>query len=327
MSVYTPVRVEELEAWLPRYSIGHCQSLTAIASGIENTNYFLSTDKGEYVLTLFERVPPEDLPFYLNLMAHLAGKGVACPAPAADRSGAYFSMLNGKPACVVSKLAGSPQLQPKSPHVAAIGAELARLHLASQSYRPRLSNKRGPGWMLATARAVQQFLDQEQNQLIQSELKYQREKRDSYGDKLPRGAIHADLFRDNALFIDEHLQGIFDFGFAATDTYVYDLAITANDWCIDLSTGQFERERLSVFLSAYQQVRPLNENEQQAWVPYTRLGALRFWLSRLYDFHLPRPGEVVHAHDPAHFERVLRLRVSEPLSWSEALTASGANTA
>ncbi len=159
MSVYTPVTAEELNAWLARYAIGALADLQPIASGIENTNYFVTTAKGRYVLTLYERLPADELPFYLNLMAHLARAGVECPAPEPDRSGALFSMLNGKPASLVTRLDGAPALDPSPEQCAAVGAALARLHVASATYRPRLTNRRGPAWWRQAARAVRPFLD------------------------------------------------------------------------------------------------------------------------------------------------------------------------
>lgn len=312
MSVFTSVQPADAAAWLLRYNVGELVSLTPIGSGIENTNYFLSTREHEFVLTLYERIPAEDLPFYLNLMAHLAAHGVAVPRPERDRTGGLFSMLNGKPAGLISRLEGEAVLEPVESHCSAIGAELARLHLAGRSFRSRQTNKRGPGWMLATSRAVRRFLTAEQNQLIADELRFQRERRQT---RLPVGAIHGDLFRDNALFTAGGLSGVFDFGFAATDELAYDLAIAVNDWCIDLGTGDLDPLRLLAMLRAYVAIRPLTEAEAEAWPALLRAGALRFWLSRLYDYHLPRAAELNLPHDPAHFERVLKSRIARPAYW------------
>jgi homoserine kinase type II len=308
MSVYTPVTAEELSAWLARYAIGALADLQPIASGIENTNYFVTTAKGRYVLTLYERLPAEELPFYLNLMAHLARAGVECPAPEADRSGALFSMLNGKPASLVTRLDGAPVLDPSPRHCAAVGAALARLHLASGTYRPRLTNRRGPAWWRQAARAVRPFLDAGQNELLAAEIRFLT----GFGKgALPKGAIHGDLFCDNVLFSDTQVSGIIDFGFAATDFLAYDLAIAVNDWCIVRSgeaRGALRPELVSALAGAYQAVRPLTADERRQWAALLRAAALRFWLSRLYDLHLPRPGELTHAHDPSRFERILEKR-------------------
>jgi homoserine kinase type II len=315
MSVYTPVTSDELDAWLTRYAVGGVVELQAIASGIENTNYFVTTAKGRYVLTLYERLPTAELPFYLNLMAHLARAGVQVPAPEPDRTGAFFSLLNGKPASLVTRIDGTPVDVPSPEQCAAVGAALARLHLASMSYRPRLSNRRGPAWWRQAARAVKPFLSADQAALLDAELKFQT----GFGrGKLPKGAIHGDLFCDNVLFHDGRVAGIIDFGFAATDFFAYDLAITVNDWCVDDAADvAVDADRATALVTAYDAARPLTADERAAWPALLRAAGLRFWLSRLYDLHLPRPGELTHAHDPEHFERILRDRVARPPRFPE----------
>ncbi|MEP7205335.1 MAG: homoserine kinase [Casimicrobiaceae bacterium] len=313
MSVYTSVTQPELEAWLTRYGIGDVAKFAPIAAGIENTNYFLTTVRGRFVLTLYERLPPEELPFYLNFMAHLARAGVEVPAPLADRTGALFSILNGKPAGLVARVDGEPVLAPQARHCTAVGAALARLHLASNGYRARLTNRRGPAWWRQAARAVRPFLDPGQNDLLAGELKfltgYTRE-------DLPKGAIHGDLFCDNVLFVDvDRVSGIIDFGFAATDYFAYDLAIAVNDWCVQrdgTAEGALVPELMQALVDGYEGERPLNLEEHRQWPTLLRAAALRFWLSRLYDLFLPRAGELTHAHDPMKFERILRHRVADP---------------
>src|SRR6266568_2699375 len=227
MAVYTTVTPEHLASWLTRYAIGTVRAFDPIAEGIENTNYFVTADNGRFVLTLYERTPPEELPFYLNLMAHLAHTGVKAPAPEPDRSGALWSFLNGKPAGLVTRLDGAPVERPLPSHCEAAGEALARMHLAVAHYRPRLANRRGPGWSRQAARAVRAFLAPEQNAFLASEIRFQA----GFAKmKLPRGAIHGDLFCDNVLFDGERVSGIIDFGFAATDAFAYDLAIAVNDW-------------------------------------------------------------------------------------------------
>jgi homoserine kinase type II len=288
-----------------------------IAAGIENTNYFVTTTTGQWVLTLYERLPAAELPFYLNLMAHLARAGVECPAPVPDRTGALFSLLNGKPAGLVTRVDGAPIDAPDVPHCAAVGAALGRLHVASATYRARLTNRRGPGWWRQAARAVRPLLDAGQNELLAAELKFQT----SFGKgTMPKGAIHGDLFWDNVLFVGNRVSGIIDFGFAATDFLAYDLAITVNDWCIvndGIASGALVPELVDALVVAYHSVRPLTPDERAQWPALLRAAALRFWLSRLYDLHLPRTGELVHAHDPAHFERILRDRVARPFRLPE----------
>jgi homoserine kinase type II len=279
------------------------------------------------VLTLYERLPADELPFYLNLMAHLARAGVEAPAPAADRTGGYFSILNGKPASLVTRVDGAPMLVPDAVHCESVGAALGRLHVASSAYRTRLTNRRGPAWWRQAARAVRPFLDESQNDLLACELKFQT----GFGKgRMPRGAIHGDLFCDNVLFVGHRVSGIIDFGFAATDFLAYDLAITVNDWCIvkdGADTGALVAELVAALVGAYQRVRPLTPDERTQWPALLRAAALRFWLSRLYDLNLPRPGELVHTHDPGHFERILRARVAQPASMPEPADAATATAA
>jgi homoserine kinase type II len=310
MSVYTAVTADELEAWLARYALGTLVELAPIAAGIENTNYFVTTGRGRYVLTLYERLPTEELPFYLNLMAHLARAGVEVPAPAPDRTGALFSHLNGRPAGLVRRIDGAPIEVPTPEQCAAAGAALARLHCASQSYRARLTNRRGPAWWRQAAGAVRPFVTPAQNDLLTAEVKFQT----GFGKvKLPKGAIHGDLFRDNVLFADGAVSGIIDFGFAATDFYAYDLAIAVNDWCVGRNADDApDGERMRAMVRAYHDVRPLTDDERAQWHALLRAAALRFWVSRLYDLYLPRPGELTHAHDPVPFEHLLRARAEAP---------------
>jgi homoserine kinase type II len=310
MAVYTTVSADAFAAWLTRYALGTVHEFEPIVSGIENTNYFVTADNGRFVLTLYERLPAEELPFYLNLMAHLAHAGVQAPAPEPDRSGALWSFLNGKPAGLVARLDGVPVERPQIPHCAAAGDALARMHVAVGNYRGRLSNRRGPAWWRQAARAVRPFLSVEQNGLLASEIKFQAE---FAKNKLPRGASHGDLFCDNVLFDGGRVSGIIDFGFAATDALAYDLAIAVNDWCTvseGASSGALDPPLSGAMVAAYEDVRPLSAEERTLWPVLLRAAALRFWLSRLYDLYLPRLGELTHAHDPATFERILRHRVT-----------------
>ncbi|MDR0247271.1 MAG: homoserine kinase [Burkholderiales bacterium] len=316
MSVYTNVTAEELSAWLERYKVGALRIQTPIASGIENTNYFVTTEIGDYVLTLYERLPAADLPFYLGLMAHLAQAGLPVPMPEVDCKGNYFSMLNGKPAGLIARVAGAPQLTPTTAHCAAIGEMLARMHLTVADYPQTLESPRGRAWRETTAQAVRPFLSNAQRQLLDTEMAAVR---DGGMEQLPRGAIHGDLFRDNVLFDDPEetrIGGIIDFGFSATDTFGYDLAIAVNDWCIaDPAIGDLDPLHVAAMLDAYHSVRVPTNDEKAQWPLLLRTGALRFWLSRLYDYYLPREGSLVHAHDPAHFERILRQRAKQLSAW------------
>ena len=314
MSVYTAVSEDELARWLERYSVGRLAALEPIKSGIENTNYFVTTSQGRYVLTLFERLPAAELPFYLDLMAHLARHGIPCPAPIADLSDHYLGELNGKPAALVTRLPGRSIERPGTEECGELGMLLGRMHLAARSYAAYLDNPRGPKWWKFAAAEVRQFLEKSHLDLLERELQFQAGHR--FPD-LPRGPVHADLFRDNALFERGRVSGVIDFYFAGVDCLAYDVAVCVNDWCLvdPASDVRLERGRARALLAGYHAVRPFEPAEREAWPALLRAAALRFWLSRLYDFHLPRPGMLVHAHDPEHFRRVLELRAGGDTAW------------
>jgi homoserine kinase type II len=311
LSVYTPVSEAELAGWLANYSVGRLTGCEPIKAGIENTNYFVTTSQGRYVLTLFERLPADELPFYLGLMAHLARHGIPCPAPIADLADRYLGVLNGKPAALVTRLPGRSLEQPGTAHCEELGALLARMHLAGRSFGGYLENPRGPKWWRFAAREVMRFLGAAEGAMLEAELAFQSGQR--FPD-LPRGPVHADLFRDNALFDGARISGVVDFYFAGVDCLLYDVAVCANDWCLRPDQS-LEPTRLQAMLAAYHAVRAFTPLEREAWPAMLRAAALRFWLSRLYELHLPRPGMLVHAHDPAHFQRVLASRVSAPAPW------------
>ena len=314
MAVYTPVAEHELREWLRHYSVGALVAFEPIAAGIENTNYFVSTTHGRYVLTLFERLPGAELPFYLGLMAHLARHGIPCPAPIADLDDRFLSELRGKPAALVTRLPGRSLDAPGVEHCEALGALLGRMHLASRSYAAFLENPRGPKWWRLAARELAPFLDEPRRRLLERELAFQAQRR--FPD-LPRAPVHADLFRDNALFENGRISGVIDFYFAGVDCLLYDVAVCANDWClVDPATDRrLEERRTLALLRACDAVRPFSAAEREAWPAMLRAAALRFWLSRLHDFHLPRPGMLVHAHDPEHFREILELRIDGAAPW------------
>lgn len=322
MAVYTEVSESEAQTLLTKLRLGTLHKLEGITGGIENTNYFATTEQGEYVLTVFERLTHEQLPFYLYLMKHLAARGIAVPDPAADVDDHILHTLHNKPAAVVNRLAGHCQLHPDSAHCAAVGAMLARMHLAGRDYARQQDNLRALHWWNETVPVVLPYLNEEQRQLMTSELAYQNHVASSSDYiALPRGPIHADLFRDNVMFADGQVSGFFDFYFAGVDSWLFDIAVCLNDWCIDLSSGAWEPDRAQAFLKAYQAVRPLTGSERRLFVAALRAGALRFWLSRLWDFHLPREASMLKAHDPTHFERVLLQRIADAHArdWSSLL--------
>jgi homoserine kinase type II len=301
MSVFTTVTPEQLSAWLKAYSIGTLVLLEGIAAGIENTNYFVTTTRGRYVLTLFERLPAANLPYYLDLMAHLSRHGIPCPAPVASGQGRYAGELNGKPAALVTCVPGADLEQVSAAHCATLGNLLARMHLAGAGYRTEMPNPRGPQWWKKAANDVRPFLAADTAALLAREVDFQLSHRHT---DLPRGVIHADLFRDNVLWQDDQISGVIDFYFACNDVLLYDIAIAVNDWCIAPDAG-IDLHTAAALLEAYHRVRPLTPAERNAWPMMLRAGALRFWLSRLYDLHLPRTGILTHAKDPGHFQRML----------------------
>ena len=313
MAVYTEVTADEAQTLAHELQLGDVQSLQGIQGGIENTNYFLTTDQGEYVLTLFERLSHAQLPFYLYLMKHLASQGIPVPDPVANRQGDIVLTVQGKPASVVNRLRGSSELLPTPDHCRTVGATLARMHLAGRGFEREQPNLRGLPWWCETTPVVLPYVSAEQAALLQSELALQvHVAADSLYAALPRGPIHADLFRDNVMFDGDQLTGFFDFYFAGVDTWLFDLAVCLNDWCIELDSGAFDPLRVQAFVSSYETVRALEYAERQLLNPMLRAGALRFWISRLWDYHLPREANLLKAHDPAHFERVLRQRIEHP---------------
>ena len=318
MAVYTDVSFDEAAHLVARLDLGELLSLQGIPGGIENTNYFVDTAAGRYVLSLFERLTFEQLPFYLRLMQHLAQRGLPVPEPMADAGGVILHTVLGKPAAVVGRLRGEHRLAPDASHCACVGAVLARMHLAGADFPLHQPNLRGLDWWTETVPVVLPYLSAEQGVLIEAELAFQQQLAGSAAfAALPRGVIHADLFRDNVMFDtgatgDDELTGLFDFYFAGIDSFLFDIAVSLNDWCIDLDSGRLVEERATAFTAAYGAVRPLSSSEIRLLPALMRGAALRFWISRLWDLHLPRDASVLTAHDPAHFERVLRQRVDSP---------------
>ncbi|MGJ7491853.1 homoserine kinase [Variovorax sp. ZT4R33] len=336
MAVYTDVGFDEADALAQRLGLGALQALDGIQGGIENTNYFATTAQGRYVLTLFERLSREQLPYYLCLMKHLAAHGIPVPAPMADPSVPpsaasglsapdapceLVHLVAGKPAALVQRLSGHSVLAPGVAHCAELGRWLARMHLAGRDFDRVQPNLRGLDWWNDTAPVVLPHLDEAQAALLRGELAYQNHVAASapYA-ALPRGPVHADLFRDNAMFDEDsdadqpRLSGVFDFYFAGTDAWLFDLAVCLNDWAVDLPTGAPDAARADALLAAYMAVRPLTAAERALLPAMLRAAALRFWISRLWDFHLPREASMLQAHDPTHFERVLRERARRPLA-------------
>ncbi len=323
MAVYTEVTFDAAAAFIEPLNIGALTDLQGCSGGIENTNYFADTTQGRYVLTLFERLTDDQLPFYLHLMKHLAQRGIAVPDPKPNAAGDILMTLNGKPAAVVNRLRGNHHLAPDTADCAQLGTMLARMHLAGQDFAMQQPNLRGLTWWTETVPVVLPFLTPLQAELITTELHLaQTVAASSAYTALPRGPIHADLFRDNVMFDGAELTGFFDFYFAGVDCLLFDVAVCLNDWCIDLSTGALVEDRANALLSAYGAERAFTADELRLLPTLMRNAALRFWLSRLWDVHLPRDASMLTAHDPTHFERVLRQRASQPWHFRPAPTSS-----
>ncbi len=304
MSVFTPVPQPVLADWLRRYAIGRLVELKGISAGVQNSNFFVTTTLGRYVLTLFEDIPRAELPYYLHLMAHLARHGLPVPAPIADRDNEYLGTLQERPAALVRRLGGASEMAPGVAHCTHVGAMLAGLHLAGQSYGRRQDNPRGAAWRAATGAAVRAFLPADERAMLDAELAFQAAVDLA---ALPAGPIHADLFRDNVLWEDGRIGGVIDFYFAGHDAWLFDVAVTVNDWCSH-DDGRLDAARVAALLAAYHAERPFTEAEHAAWPAMLRAAALRFWLSRAADFHLPRAGEMVLVKNPDEYRDILRLR-------------------
>ena len=308
MAVFTRVTESDVSAWLSDYSLGSLLELQGIPAGIENTNYFVTTSNGRFVLTLFEKLTSAELPFFLNLMSHLARHGIPCPAPVANGKNDFLGELNSKPACIVSRLSGKSVTQPSVANCAAVGAMLGQMHSASLSFGSEMVNPRGSAWRSNAAQQVRAFISAEEAALLDREVTLHAH---YPAADLPRGVIHADLFRDNVLMDGERVGGLIDFYFACTDALIYDVAITVNDWCM-AADGTLDNARTRALLNAYHAVRPFTAAEAAVWAMTLRVAALRFWISRLYDLHLPRDGEMVNPHDPKHFKRILQNHIATP---------------
>ena len=306
MAVFTRVTEADITAWLNNYSLGTLLELQGIPAGIENTNYFVTTSNGRFVLTLFEKLTSDELPFYLNFMAHLARHGIPCPSPVANKDNFFLSTLNCKPACIVSRLPGKSITQPGDIHCASVGAMLGQMHSASLSFGDVMLNPRGATWRSIASQQVNSFLTPQDSSLLNNEVLYHKQ---HPLNGLPSGVVHADLFRDNVLMDGDRVGGLIDFYFACNDCLLYDVAITVNDWCMTRE-GILDEARTRTFLKAYHAVRPFTDQEAANWSTALRVAALRFWISRLFDLHLPRDGEMVNAHNPEQFKIILNNHIA-----------------
>ncbi len=301
MAVFTPIDQAALQRFLAHYRLGHLLDFAGIPAGITNTNYYVTTEQGEYVLTLFEQLTAAEIPFFLELTAFLAERGIPCPHPVRDNRGHYLGRLHDKPAALAQRLRGNSVESPTAAHCAAVGHVLAQLHFAGQQFPRSRVNDRGSQWCKAAAAALANRIDKPDAALLHAELRFQSRHQTS---GLPDGIIHADLFRDNVLFRGSSVSGLIDFYYACTDALLIDVAVTVNDWCIG-ANAELDARRAASLLQAYHAQRPLTPGERAAWPAMLRAAALRFWLSRLYDLHFPSAGEIARTKDPGEFKRIL----------------------
>lgn len=301
MSVYTSVSDEEMREFLTQYDLGEFVSLQGIAQGITNSNYFLTTSNGRYVLTVFEVLQQHELPFFLLLNQHLSSNGVACPAPIIRKDGKLDSVLAGKPACLVTCLKGSDTSWATEMQCFHTGAMLAKMHLAGQSFPLQMENPRYDKWWHESAQRLLPVLGESDALLLQQEIAFLD---GNLGNHLPSGIIHADLFKDNVLLDEEEVAGFIDFYYACNGNFMYDLAIAVNDWA-RTADNRLDRPLADAFMRGYESVRPLS-NEERAYFPIAqRAGCIRFWVSRLLDFHFPQSGEITFIKDPNAFRDLL----------------------
>lgn len=301
MAVYTPLDTLTMSEFLRRFGVGGLREHRGSAAGIENTTYFVTTDAGEFVLTIFEQLDPELIPFFLELNAFLAEHGIPSAHPVPDQAGRYLQKVRGKPAALFVRLPGQSVTAPRTPHCAAIGAALGRMHVALRDFPLSQPNPRGYAWQKAAAARLGARLGGDDRSMLEDEVRFQNA---GQGLGLPRGVIHGDLFHDNALFLDDRLTGIIDFYFAGSDALLLDVAVTINDWC-SRSEGGLDPERVGVTLRAYAGVRPFTPGEQASLPRMLRAAALRFWLSRLEALHFPMFGDRTATKDPDEYKRLL----------------------
>jgi homoserine kinase type II len=306
MAVYTDVSDEELEAFIGGYAVGALTSFKGIAEGVENSNYLVHTETGPYILTLYEkRVAREDLPYFLALMEHLAGRGISCPLPVKDRSGRTLKELAGRPAALITFLEGVWVRRPSIEHCAGLGEALARFHLAGADFPMTRENSLSlPGWraLFESIGKGAEKIKPGLSGLIEKELRYLES---HWTDDVPQGVIHADLFPDNVFFLGDKVSGLIDFYFACNDMLAYDVAVCLNAWCFE-PDGSFNVTKARALLEAYERVRPLSPPEFDRLPTLARGAALRFLLTRSYDLLNRDANALVKTKDPNEYLRKLR---------------------
>jgi len=309
MSVYTPINHQQLEQFLQQYTLGSLIQFSGIQAGIENTNYRVSTSTGDYILTLFETLAELELPAYLSLIKHLNESGFPAPKPYYCMGKRYINNLAGKPATVFSCLSGKSIESPSHSQCSEIGGYLAKLHQLSSSIDFNKQNAKSISGCQYIFKQINSQLPETDIQLLTAELNYQS----NYPlPNLPQGIIHADLFKDNVLFEQGRISGILDFYNACGDYFLYDIAVTCNDWCV--ANESLDQQKFKAFISGYQMIRPLTEDETIHLTVFLRLAALRFWLSRIQHRLSPKHGELTLEKDPLVFKRLLQYYRTETIN-------------
>jgi homoserine kinase type II len=309
MAVYTDVSFEDLESLLADYDIGKPRSFKGIAEGVENSNFYLQTDRGAFILTLYEkRVHAADLPFFLGLMEHLAAHGIACPLPVRSLTGLQWQQLNGRAAAILTYLDGVSLRRPEAQHCAAAGAALAQMHAAGNDFALKRDNALSRAGWRKLVDATLTHADDVQIGLAELISTTLHQLEGTWPSGLPAGVIHADLFPDNVLFMNGAVSGLIDFYFACNDFYAYDLAVMLNAWCFE-QDGAFNLTKGQSFIAAYQKHRKLSAEECAALPLLARGAALRFLLTRLYDWLNQDPNALVRPKDPREFAKRLRFHL------------------
>jgi len=300
MSVYTPVSQQKLQKFLALYSLGSLIKFSGIQAGIENTNYRVSTSQGDFILTIFESLTSQELPCYLKLLTHLSQSNFPAPHPQICKASVIINTLEGKPAALFECLPGQSIETPSITQCSEIGEYLAKLHLFNQSSGFYKKNPKNLMGCQEIFNKISPSLNKEDKDLLHSELNFQS----TYPlPALPKGIIHADLFKDNVLFVQGHISGILDFYTACHDYFLFDIAVTCNDWCVE--NGSVNQQKLKALFSGYQSIRMLNQDEKKHLTVIFRLAALRFWLSRLEHNLNPKDSELTLEKDPLIFRRLL----------------------
>ncbi len=306
MAVYTEIPPAQLAAFLGQYELGELVQLEGIGAGTENSNFFLLTRAGSYVLTLFERLEPAEIPYYLHVTEWFSQRGIPCPAPIHARDGRILGELCDKPAAIVQRLPGQ-SIEGRAAtesEIIALGELLGRMHLAGKDFPERHRNPADFSWCQEMARRLIPKLSPGERELLMEEREAQKF---WPRDKLPGGVIHADLFPDNVLFEGDRITGTIDYYYAGDDAWLYDLAVVANAWCSQ-PDGSLDKDMAALLWQSYERVRPFERQEHGLWFPYMRAAALRFWLLRLEAKHFPRAGQLTAQRDPEEYRRILLRR-------------------